>query len=111
LEKKIKKQDKCIIQEETYTPWKILCLKDKQGGKLWTASTFFVHSERTKKNVRDTIFCGSATIKRVAKIVESFGNTFIPYQINSLEPEHGKGEVSEFHLEKVLPVVLRATGL
>ena len=43
--------------------------------------------------------------------MESFANTFIPYHINLLEPEHGKGEVIEFDLEKVLPVVLRATGL
>jgi hypothetical protein len=27
------KQAKSIIREEQYTPWKILCLKDKYGGK------------------------------------------------------------------------------
>jgi hypothetical protein len=26
--------------------------------------------------------------------VEGFAKTFIPYHINSLQPEHGKGEVS-----------------
>jgi hypothetical protein len=43
--------------------------------------------------------------------VESFAKTFVPYHIKSLEPEHGKGKVIEFDLEKVLPVVLQATGL
>jgi hypothetical protein len=107
------KQAKGIIREETYTPWKILRLKDKQGGKLSLDSIDILRTLETndKKYVRDTMLCGSATIKRIAKIVESFANTFIPYHINSLEPEHGKGEAIEFDLEKVLPVVLRATGL
>jgi hypothetical protein len=44
-------------------------------------------------------------------IVKSFAQTFIPYHISALEPEHGKGEVILFDLENVLPVVLRATNL
>jgi hypothetical protein len=59
----------------------------------------------------DTTLCGSATIKRVSKIVERFADTFVPHHVSSLAPEHGKGEVIEFDLEKALPVALRATGL
>jgi hypothetical protein len=109
----ILKQSKKIIREEEYTPWKILRLKDRHGEKLSLDSIDILPTLETKDKayVRDTILCGSATIKRVAKIVESFANSFIPYHISSLAPEHGKGEVIEFDLEKVLPVVLRATDL
>jgi hypothetical protein len=61
--------------------------------------------------VRDAILCGSSTIKRVAVMVENFAKTFIPFHIHALDPEHDKGEVVKFDIEKVLPVVLRATGL
>jgi hypothetical protein len=107
------KQAKCIIREEIYTPWKILRLKDKSGGKLSIDSIDILRTLETddKKYVRDTILCGSATIKRVGNIVERFAHTFVPYHISSLAPEHGKGEVISFELEKVLPVVLRATHL
>jgi hypothetical protein len=44
-------------------------------------------------------------------IAKSFAGTFIPYHISALEPEHCKGEVIAFDLEKVLPVVLWATNL
>jgi hypothetical protein len=64
-----------------------------------------------KKYVKDTILCGSSTIKRVALIVKRFADSFIPYHISSLAPEHGKGEVISFDLGKVLPVVLRATNI
>jgi hypothetical protein len=63
-------------------------IQDKQVGKLSLDSIDMLCTLETndKKYVRDTILYGSATIKRVAKIVESFANTFIPYHINSLEP-------------------------
>ncbi len=62
---KIIKQAKGIIREEMYTPSKILRLKDKQGGKLSFDSIDILRTIETndKKYVRDTIRCGSATIK------------------------------------------------
>jgi hypothetical protein len=99
--------------DETRTPWKILRIKDKSGGKLSTDCIDILPTLETndKKHVRDATLCGSATLKRVAKIVECFAETFIPCHISTLEPKHGKGEVTAFDLEKALPVVLRATGL
>jgi hypothetical protein len=107
------KQAKSVIREEIYTPWKILRLKDKSGGKLSVDSIDILRTLETKdkKHVRDTMLCGSATIKRVASIVERFADTFVPYHISSLAPEHGKGEVIAFDLEKAFPVVLRSTNL
>ena len=107
------RQAKAIIREETHEPWKILRLKDKCGGKLSIDSIDILRTLETndKKYVRDTILCGSATIKRVAAIVERFANSFVPYQISALEPKFGKGEVISFDMEQVLPVVLRASNL
>jgi hypothetical protein len=91
----IVKQAKSIIRDEQYTPWKILRLKDKHGGKLSLETIDILRSLETndKKYVKDTILCGSSTIKRVALIVKRFADSFIPYHISSLAPEHGKGEV------------------
>jgi hypothetical protein len=104
----IVKQAKSIIREEEYTPWKILRLKVKHSGKisLETIDILCMLETNNKKYVKDTILCGSSTVKRVALIVKRFADTFIPYHISALEPEQGKGKVISFELEKVLPVVL-----
>jgi hypothetical protein len=106
-------QAKCIIREEIYTPWKILRLKDKSGAKLSIDTIDILRTLETDgvKYVRGTILCGSATIKRVAKIVERFADSFVPYKVESLDAAYGKGEVISFGIEQVLPVVLRATHL
>ena len=64
-----------------------------------------------KKYVRNTILCGSATIKRCAAIVEEFAKSIVLYTLRTLDAKFGKGEVVNFGLKKAVPVMLQGTGL
>jgi hypothetical protein len=44
-----------------------------------------------KKYHRHTILCSSGSIKCVRKIIGDFAKTSIPYEIDALPEEHGKG--------------------
>jgi hypothetical protein len=114
VRREIIKQVKLLIRETTYAPWRIARLMDKHGSKLSMESLDLFRTLETdgqKKYHRHTILCSSGSIKRVRTIIENFANTSLPYEIDALPEDHGRGEVISFHTKTVVKLTVGACGL
>jgi hypothetical protein len=106
------RQVKKYYRDEIYCPWKILRVMDKKGGKISLESLDLLRTLETfeKKYVWDTILCSSASVQRVARIVEDFGKTFIPFEVGNVPERFGSGEIIRFNIKHVIKLLLSATG-
>ncbi len=114
VRREIIKQVKLLMRETTYAPWRIARLMDKHGSKLSMESLDLFRTLETdgeKKYHRHTILCSSGSIKRVRTIIKNFANTSLPYDIDALPEDHGRGEVISFHTKTVVKLTVGACGL
>jgi hypothetical protein len=80
------RQVKKYYRDKIYSPWKILHVMDKKGRKISLEAIDLLRTLETdkKKCVSDTILCSSASVQCVPRIVEAFGNFFVPYEIDHI---------------------------
>jgi hypothetical protein len=87
---------------------------DKHGSKLSMESLDVLRTLETdgqKKFLPNTVLCSSGSIKRVRQIVEAHAKTTIPYHLEALPEEHGRGEVISFDTKTVVKLTVGACGL
>jgi hypothetical protein len=77
-------------------------MMDKKGGKISLEALDLLRTLETdkKKYVSGTILCSSASVQRVARIVETFGNSFVPYDIDHVPERFGSREIIQFKRQK-----------
>jgi hypothetical protein len=114
VHQEIIKQVKIFIQEMIHVPWKIACLIDKNGSKLFMEVLDLfctLEADGQKQFLPNMILCSSGSIKRVRKIVEDFAKRRIPYHLDALLPEYGQREVIWFDTKTVVKLSVGACGL
>jgi hypothetical protein len=105
----IKKSSKWI-RDNVYTAWGVLRKMDINGGTLGLQGLEVARSVETndRKYYRGSLLPCKADILRCQKIVEEFGDEFVPYRILTMEDG---GEGIEFDNEKAIRKIIEAYGL
>jgi hypothetical protein len=92
------------LRKTIYHPFNILRAMDFAGGTLSYEGIEVLRQCETAGNtyVRGTVIPCSAELKRVAAMVETFGNQVCPYELATTED----GEMFTFDSEKTIPMIV-----
>jgi hypothetical protein len=100
-----------LLRATTFHPFNVLRVMDFNGGTLNYAGLAVLRSCETGQQGKHarlpTIIPCEASLKRMAAVVERFGDNLCPYEMSTTVD----GEMFKFNLELTVPLILKSHGL